>query len=238
MKKETVVMLCSMLVLGKLAAQADSSIYDRAVAAAVSEYKRSAGNNDLLFIGTEYSNYSHGINGHPFLNTDSFRLGSVMYNGAMYYNVPMLYDILRDELVIKYLNTNNPMKLVSEKIRSFDLDGRHFVRVDLPAPGPASGFYELVFEKGNTSLLVKHNKEIKVPANTERPSYFLYWDLHFIRIGDKFFAANNREDIPLAFGDQKANMKKLLKTINTSFKKGREQYIREAIILYQSLKKE
>ncbi len=235
MRKRLTILSIGILLCILSVAQTDSAFYSRSLQNALYSYKKSAGSNDLLYQGSEYSNYSHGINGHPFYNTDDFKKGSLFYNGAFHEEVDMLYDLVNDELVIKYLDTDNPMRLVSEKITHFALTGHHFVRIN--SGNIAPGFYELVFEQGNSALLVKWQEVLKTQANIEKQPFFLKSELFYVHVNNVYHLIKNKKDLVTAFADQKPEMRKFINKNDISFKHEKARFIQSTLIKYQSLKK-
>lgn len=217
-------------------AQFDSAFYARSIKKAIQSYKSGAGNNDLLYQGTEYADHSHGIIGHPFYDSGHYTYGSIVYNGAFHPDVQMKYDLVRDEVVIKYPGTENPMRLISEKITRFTLAGHQFIRVSPVRSGVATGFYESVYDKDGFAVFIKRQKLVKVPASTEKSPYFLALDFYYLQIGDTYYLISGKKDLLDAFKDQKTEMRKHIKKSGISFKKDKATFIKDAMVKYQSLK--
>ncbi len=54
-----------------------------------------------IFNGREYERYSFYLNkGIPFFMSDTMTLGSVVYDGMLYNNVELMYDMILDELTL------------------------------------------------------------------------------------------------------------------------------------------
>lgn len=82
-----------------------------------------------VYNGVEELGYPSDIIGNPYYLYDHPVAGSVTYDGVTYYTIDMLYDMVKDVLVIKYATTPSRIRLLNSRLQSFDLAGHHFVRV-------------------------------------------------------------------------------------------------------------
>src|ERR1019366_1566808 len=82
-----------------------------------------------LYTGKEFIKYSVNIKGHPFFETDQMQNGTIFYDGTLYENVALLYDIVSQEIVINRYNSDERMKLLNEKIKYFTFDGYRFENI-------------------------------------------------------------------------------------------------------------
>lgn len=80
-----------------------------------------------LYNGIEDLGYPPNIIGSPYYLNDSLTLGSVIYDGIRYNSVPLMYDMVKDVVVVKYFDTPFNIRLLNSKLTSFDLLGHHFV---------------------------------------------------------------------------------------------------------------
>lgn len=106
-----------------------------------------------LYNGIEYIGYPTGTLGNPYYLNDSLTLGSVTYDGIKYDSVPLIYDMVKDVLVIKYAGTPFRIRLVNSKLSSFDVSGHHFVRIEKNSiPGLKAASYDELYN-GSCRLL-------------------------------------------------------------------------------------
>ncbi|MFD2202099.1 hypothetical protein [Shivajiella indica] len=103
--------------------------------------------------------------GHPYFETKNFESGQITINGLTYSEVPLLYNIWKDEVL-----TFQPIHKQKILIRADKIDGftiffntpTNFIRLT-ENPGYSNhgnGIYELVI-KGKANLLIKHRKQTK-----------------------------------------------------------------------------
>ena len=79
-----------------------------------------------LYTGKEYYRYTAGVKGYPFYITDQMQPGEILYDGTIYKDVPMLFDAVRQVVVINQYQQDNRIQLLTEKINYFILNGHRF----------------------------------------------------------------------------------------------------------------
>ncbi len=140
----------------------DSLRLQNSIAQAFALYQQTTGAQSHLYNGWEYVEYDAHIEGHQFFETDYMEEGSVRYDGVLYTQVPMLYDLVKDQLVIEHYNSADRIILIGEKVREF-----HFLRhtfVWLVADSSRentirSGFYDQLYN-GRVKVFAKRVKII------------------------------------------------------------------------------
>lgn len=216
----------------------DSSFYQRSLSSARSLYMKNIGANSYVYNGVAYENYWNKIIGHPFF-IDGFQQGSLYYDGSFYEDVPLLYDISRDELISKDFSKTIDIRLLKEKVRSFTISLYTFVRFDADSSNTSSlpaGFYEQL-HKGVFNVLEKHRKEILHSMSIEEPNKFKEYDRFYIEKDDKYYEIVSEGDLLSLFRDQRTQMRKFLNRKEIQFKKNKEKAIVQAVAYYEQLKK-
>src|SRR5699024_9825050 len=97
---------------------------------------------------------------HPYFKLDSMARGTLMYDSVQYDNLPMYFDIVKEQVII-----NDPFKiyklhLINEKVNAFTLFGHNFIRLEPDSVNRKiinPGFYDQLY-KGKVNL---YEKEIK-----------------------------------------------------------------------------
>ena len=126
-------------------------------------YYESLGEQSPLFNGREYVDYSATIHqGHPFLNTTEFAKATIHFDGLVYNDAMIRFDIIKEKVVLLHFNKAFRIDLPVEKITEFIVDNQHFIRLYPDSAGVISeGFYEKLYE-GKTALYVRRKKQIRV----------------------------------------------------------------------------
>jgi hypothetical protein len=244
MKKQVIFfVVCLLAIGGDLPAQdqlSDSSFYSKSLSSVRSQYMKNIGPNSYLYQGVAYQRYWNGLTGHPFLDMDRFQQGSVYYNGTLYEDVPLMYDIIRDEVISKTFSKEEDLRLLGEKIHSFSIGTRHFIRVEvdsLNASSVAGGFYEKLYE-GSISVLAKHQKRIerslKAEENITRINAYTYF---FVLKDGKYHKIETERDLLAVFKEQKAEIRKFLNRRGISFKNEKTKAIVQTAGYYEQLQK-
>ncbi|WP_223648445.1 hypothetical protein [Hymenobacter psoromatis] len=140
----------------------DTAATAAAVAAAGRTYAAALGTEQMLYDGPEYVDYTTpGTRGHQFWEQPQAQTGSVMYRGGTFADVPLNYDLLRDELLLFYPSLTATIVLPAAHVAGFTLGSRRFVRLvgDTLAGALPTGYYELLAE-GPVRLLARHRKQV------------------------------------------------------------------------------
>ncbi|HEX7458357.1 MAG TPA: hypothetical protein VF301_07980 [Ginsengibacter sp.] len=190
-----------------------------------------------LYTGKEFIKYSVNIKGHPFFETDQMQNGTVFYDGTLYENVPLLYDIVSQEIVINRYNSDERMKLLNEKIKYFTFDGYRFENifsVEGKDENVSSTIYEIMSE-GRAGVLAKRIKRIKNGLKAEDPTSFVEEDELYVRNRKNLYAIDNKNSILQAFSDKKDFVKIFIRKNKFRFKKNIEKELIMTAEYYSTL---
>ncbi len=81
---------------------------------AVGFYNQSLNEELHLFNGKEDKGYAYRFdNGTPYFLTNDWSKGSLNYDGKVYENVSLLYDVVSDEVVYLYFDKISRIRLVN-----------------------------------------------------------------------------------------------------------------------------
>ena len=196
-------------------------IDSNALKTAILTYTQSNAAETRLYNGILYPGYDHQAQGHPFFLSDGFRTGSVDYDGILYPELPLSYDLEKDILIIPNRQRNTTIQLLTEKLNGFAIDGHNFIYLT-PDSGavnpPAPGFYEVLY-KGSTTALVHHRKLLKAGVHTEDPSNYIQYDDWYLEQHDHYQAIRNNSSMISAFRKQNRPLKEYLKKNRLDFRK-------------------
>jgi len=218
----------------------DSLFYQKALSNTRSQFMKQIGANSYLYDGVAYERYWNRVTGHPFFGTDQFQNGTLNYGGTLYEDVPILYDMARDEVVSKTFAKNSNLALVSGKISHFTIGGHSFVRVVQDSSNNTflnTGFYENLYQ-GMVTVLVKREykieKSLKADEDTSR---FTEYDHYYIVKEGTYHAITTEGELQSLFKDQKADIRKFLNRRDMRFKKDPAKTIVQTVVFYVGLKK-
>ncbi len=193
-----------------------------------------------LFTGKEFIKYSVNIKGHPFFETDQMQSGDIFYDGTLYENIPLLYDIVNQQVVINRYNGDERIQLLNAKLKYFIFDGKRFENIfsiEGRNENVSSTIYEIMSE-GKASLLVKRIKNIKNGLKAEDPTSFVEQDEYYVRNGKSLYAIENKSSVLIAFSDKKDLVKAFIRKNKFRFKKKKiEKELITTTEYYSTLKK-
>lgn len=224
----------------KLVAQnsVDQSVPDSFISAKAF-FQNQIKENAQLYTGKEFIKYSLNIKGHPFFETDQMQTGSIFYDGTLYENIPLLYDIVAQELVINRYNSDERIWLLNEKIKYFIFDGHrieNIFSVEGKSENITNTFYDIM-STGKASVLVKRIKHIKSGIRAEDPTSFVEEDELYVRNGNNLYAIDGKSSILQTFSDKKDQVKTFIRKNKFRFKKNMEKELVMTAEYYSTLNK-
>src|SRR5690242_20423574 len=132
----------------------DSSFIADAKKNVIASYNNAINAQSHLYNGSAYAEYISQNDEHPYF-IDEWIDGSVTYDEEFHDNVPLLYDISADRLIVDNQFSIKKVMLVFEKVSDFRIRDHHFVllkNTSLPV-----GYYELGYD-GPSKVYVRHRK--------------------------------------------------------------------------------
>ncbi|MGV3764721.1 MAG: hypothetical protein ACO1NW_01265 [Chitinophagaceae bacterium] len=136
------------------------SILHTAIANTAQVYLQYIGNQAPIYQGPVYLDQRASFQtGSPFYKMAQPTPGSMLYNGVLYENIPLLYDVLGQKVLTTPPGSENTLLEIDlDKVAHFTIANATFVHLRQPAPG---GLYEVLQEGTKSSVYMLHRKEIK-----------------------------------------------------------------------------
>jgi hypothetical protein len=190
-----------------------------------------------LYNGIEHLGYSFRIKGHAYFLQRELQTGTVVYDELEFVNVPMLYDLFKDQVVIQHFNGFTRIGLVQEKVTAFTLNGHHFIRLDSLLGAPIiTGYYDELYS-GRLKVLAKRGKYIEETIKDELEREFIQKDLFFIQKDSTYHAIKNYKGLLTLLKDRSKEVRQYLRKNRIKYRKGPENAIVKATAYYDSLNK-
>jgi len=190
-----------------------------------------------LYNGIEHLGYAFKIKGHAYFQQKELQTGSVVYDELEFVNVQMLYDLLKDQVVIQHFNGFTKIGLVQDKVTAFTLNGHHFIRLDSLVGVPIiTGYYDELYS-GRLKVLAKRGKYIEETIKDELEREFIQKDLFFIQKEGTYYAIKNYKGLLAILQDRSKEVKQYLRKNKIKYRKGPEYAIVKATAYYDSLNK-
>lgn len=212
----------------------DTLFLEMAKKQALALYERVMHRQEQVYDGDEYVAHDHRIKIHPFYPTDSLQAGSIIYNGIPYHDVAMLYDIVRDEVVVRPPENGYRVQVRSSKVSRFSLGAHQFIRLDSTLGLPA-GFYELL-HNGSVQVLTRRKKTIRedISSGAYKADY-LPKDRFYIRKAGVYHEVKSKGSVLALFPEQSKALRKYLRAHKLKFNDAlREDAITKAVQQYDA----
>ncbi len=158
--------------------------------------------NSGLLNGREYFIAFPGASSHPFFGSREVTNERIVFNSQLYVNVPLMYDIFTDEIVLRHRDKRNQFTMIvfdKDRVESFTLYNHLFRKIELKGsvePHLAKGFFDILYEGKEISLLAKRRKtsyaNVGVRDYREDSRYFIKMKDRWVELGGKktFYALN------------------------------------------------
>ncbi|HXB08375.1 MAG TPA: hypothetical protein VNW04_14695 [Puia sp.] len=221
-------LLCLCLAIPTLAQSppADSTQSISAARATI-YYQAYIGQDAALYNGVAYQQNYRGVEGDPYFETANLKTGTVIYEDITYSHIPLLYDLVHDQVAIAD-KTGQLLIPAPGKLRRFSFDNHSFLYL---AVNNTSGFYELL-SPGYATLLARHTKTIteKIEGGdlrriiTTQHHYFLFKQ-------DRYYPVESGKHLLTLLTDKKKELQQFQHSHHLRFRKDPEKAM-EAIIEY------
>ena len=216
----------------------DSVLLQRAKQNAVLQYQLLEGVQSRLYNGKLYRDYTIPLTeGHPYFSGDQFENGTVSYDGMVYANVPLLFNIVTDEVITPHYNKVHWISLRNDKISSFSFGGHYFIRVVQDSAGSdiTTGIYEQLYA-GKSSALKKKwkyvteaitNNQLKRSVKTVERRY-LWHDGSWQRV-------TSLRSVLKVLNGHNAAIRQHLRSANIKYKRKPDQALARVAAFYDQL---
>ena len=203
----------------------------------VKVYYDAMGEQSPLYNGREYVEYSATIQvGHPFYDTTEFVRGTIIYEGMQFNDAMILYDIVKDKVIIRHFNQIFRIDLLVEKIREFHLLDHHFIRLYPDSAGVVEeGFYDKMHE-GKFQFFIKRKKVV----SEERSGSDLFnvaeqKDIFYLQKEGIYYPVKTFKGLLKVFGNRSDAIRQHLRKNGIKFRKAREAAVLMAVQYYDHL---
>lgn len=181
----------------------DTSIYNW--------FDQTVGKENLdLNNGVLYTNPYRTIdNNNLYFLNDKFEKGNVTYNGQIYYDASLKYDIYRDLLILNPHGVSEfiGVSLNTDKVDSFTILNRNFVKVckeQYNLPEFSTGYYETSLFNENFIFYIKHSKSSQKKIKDDSSYYYFKDNNHFYLDYKKtLYPINSKSDLIKLFPERK-----------------------------------
>jgi hypothetical protein len=222
---------------------ADTSAETSSLHSAVNLYHQFLSPETGLYNGSQYAYnayYPFVINqGDPFFQSKHFDTGAVFYNNVLYEKVPLLYDIVKEELLINDPTNTYIVRLNNERVRWFIIFGHTFIRLNQDSANNSAlhtGFYDLLYN-GNTALYKKVSKIFKENSASFQGinKYIVEFNEYFIKKNNQYYTVKNKRSLLIIMNDKKKEVGQFIKKSKLNLRKDQENALTRIVTYYDAI---
>lgn len=220
---------------GQTIRQTDSSSLDQIRNGALKNFYSGLKENLPFYSGAEYTGHGQGIQGHPFFPDDGIKMGHLYYDGILYTHIPLQYDLVDDAVILMDHTRSFFIKLNNQKVDSFSIDQKIFVRPGVNAAGEQDNTLYQQLYHGSIRVLVRREKKVLYRTTTERTiaSYKQYNSFYIIKNGEWHQIRSTDQAIQL-MKEKKNELKQFVKEKNWRFSKEPETILSAIARIYEN----
>lgn len=206
---------------------------------AVNRYNQALGAQARLYNGSKYRAPEHALEEHPYFASEDWIMGSVNYDGEVFEDVPLMYDLFQGALVTEHFPSGHAIQLVHGKLQNFSIAGHHFEKIENETVGnslPNSGFYDVLYP-GPTRVVARRQKQKhEAIVSTEIQRSYQERNRYFLFKNGVFFQVKSKRSVRKLMTDKKQEIKRFHRQHKVPFSLDRERMLKMTAEYYDSLK--
>ncbi len=200
--------------------KSDSVFYESAVNNAIAIYRQSTSDQPRFYNGRKYKPYRIGfINEVPFFQNDQFTEGTLIYEGSYYDKVKLLFDEVKDMVIIK--TDVAAIELINERVGGFSFPGHTFLRLtrDSSNDNFNTGYYEKLYS-GKIEIYKKEIKEIKenISSTEGVRGEIIKKTWYYLKKNGVYYLIKKKKHINQILSNHKNDIQKFVRNNGLSFR--------------------
>ena len=214
----------------------DSADY-RSTEKIIDLYYAALGEQAPIYNGHEYIENALILQeGHPFFKSSLFTNGDIYFDGMLFLGVPMVYDLIKDQVVIRDFHNIYKINLPASKIQQFILSDHVFVRIVHNNFNEINtGFYEQLY-KGKVGLFAKREKAIIEKHGSQQiDNVVVSTNSYYVMKKDIYYKFKNERSLLKILNDKKKEIQQYFKKNRIRYKDDPERSMVMAIEYYNRL---
>ncbi|MDH7462379.1 hypothetical protein QEG73_13855 [Chitinophagaceae bacterium 26-R-25] len=218
----------------------DSVAYASAIENAKSIYHKALYPEEGLYTGPEYYGYPFRFQeGQPYYYKDQLDTGWIRYEGVLYQNVGLRYDLIRDQLIVIQPKNNARICVINDRVDRFYLFNTTFLylKTDTSKAAISPGIYAVLYEHNDNALLKRNRKTITEELTTnEGILRFINDNSSFaIKKGNTYYSVSGKKEVLRAYADKKKQLQQYMRRNNLDFKRDKDNALTKSVAYYDSL---
>jgi hypothetical protein len=178
-------------------------------------YQSYIGPDAAIYNGVAYQPNYRGMKGFPYFETLNFVSGTLVYEGLTYTHIPLLYDLVQDNLVITDPK-GQPLVVARDKVQQFTLGTHTFIYQPV---NKTPGFYERL-SSGYAALYIRHTKKIEEKVELAQLYRFITaHDEYLLFKDDHYYPVTSGNHLLTLLSDKKKQLRQFRQDEHIRFKK-------------------
>ena len=199
----------------------DTNLVSNQLKIAGQYYSSKIADQSRLLNGIKYLPYrNQDYTGNGYYNTTELQKAYIRYDDVDFYDIPVLYDLHKDLLILRRRDDQGYMSLLNTKLDKFIINAHTFIKIvaDSADKKIKTGFYDVLHE-GSLQLLAKRTKAIEQEKSgiTIR-NLFVPYTKYFLHKENTFYDISGQKDMLKVLKDKKQELEQYIKANNLSFK--------------------
>lgn len=229
MKPQLLLLLTAMLICGNAFSQFSES--DASLQKLNHFYLDEIGSSADIYSGAVYVEQAYRKRGTPFFASDTLSNGWIVYNGQLYPDLKLQWDVLQNYVLTKSLVGYSKLILRNDLIDSFFFAG-HLIRY-MPANKEQnlmnSGFYDILY-RGATPLIASRKKD-NIQTIEAMTVYYRFDDKskYYIQKDSIYYRVANKRDVLKLFPARASGIKRQVRRAGINWRKEFEQALTIAV---------
>ncbi len=214
----------------------DTSFYAAALKNNQQLYASGTGYQSRLVNGRQYFYYERLYKGDAYYMGYEWRPADISYDGVTYTNVPALYDVYKDVLVVQLPDKQDNYSLSGAKLAQFTLLGHTFIRIDADTINAdfKPGFYDLLY-LGKSLALAKTVKTLQNTGTKITDKSFVEEKTYYLKYNGIYYEAGSEGAALRVFKDKKKELQQYIKSSGIKFRRDPEQALVKIAAYYDHL---
>jgi len=201
-------------------------------------YEHYMGPQAALYNGAEYVPFLFLKDGTPFYDSDTLKKGWISYHSFLYKNIPIQYDVVRDQVIILNFDAKSRLFLENSVIDSFHYGDHTFISLLPNISGTLNnvGFYEVLYSGEIAALALRKKNYRETIRDNQVVRIFFNTDRLFIKKNGKYFEVENQKDVLRVLGDKRNDLRKHMREQKVKFgRKNFEEALLQTVKIYDQL---
>ena len=230
--------LCLMVVVWQTLSAQDHSLQPT-IEQYAAAYMDVASAQAAIFSGNRQKPLTQMLLNHQYFKNQDFVNGRLSYNGVVYPDVSLRWDLYRDELII-FSPTNYNIVLTSNNIDFAEIHGYHifYLHPDSVAGYPPAGNYIRLYSGDDYLLLEKLTHNLYRDKNVQRGRFAYYFDLttHFyLQKNGTYYKISNRRSLLKTLSTHRKELRRFINARNMRYKDDAEKMVLEVVKEHEKL---